>query len=265
MQHNKSKSRRMQRIFRPNGRSLIVAMDHGSYMNVLPQAADPGKILDDIRDAGADAVLTTAGIAATFQDRFGSMALILRIDGSGSMLDSGARFEQRYTIEDALRLGADAVAAMGFPGEGDGSTLHNVGRIASQCTAWNMPFLAEMVPGGFNPSLHTPENITLASRIGAELGADIIKTSYTGDKESFAKLNGGVFAPVVVLGGDRKGSIHELLQMVQDAIAAGANGVAVGRNVWQHDNTAGVVRALRRVIHEDASVEEAATELDRAS
>lgn len=95
MHINNSKALRLQRIFRGNDRALIVAMDHGSYMNVLPQAEDPGKILDSIREAGADAVLTTAGIAANYADRFGSMSLILRVDGSGSMLDSGATFEQR--------------------------------------------------------------------------------------------------------------------------------------------------------------------------
>lgn len=115
MQVSSTKVRRLQRVFREDGRALIVAMDHGSYMNVLPQAADPGRILDDVREAGADAVLTTLGIATTYTDRLGDMGLILRLDGSGSMLDQGSTFEQRYTIEDGLRVGADAVAAMGFP------------------------------------------------------------------------------------------------------------------------------------------------------
>ncbi len=251
------KNRRMRRLFRSNGRSLIVAMDHGSYMNVLPQAADPGKILDAVREAGADAVLTTMGIAKEYSANLGAMGLILRLDGSGSMLDKDASFEQRYTVEDALRVGADAVAAMGFPGVNRGETLHNLGRISSQCTEWNVPLLAEMMPGGFDPSYHTPENVTLASRIGVELGADIIKTTYTGDPASFGALTRGVFAPVVVLGGNKKGSIEELLTMVHEAVLAGANGVAVGRNVWQHEDAGGVVRALARVIHEGASVEQA--------
>lgn len=261
MHMNNHKARRLGRIFREDGRALIVAMDHGSYMNVLPQAADPGRILDDVREAGADAVLTTLGIVSRYSDRLGAMGLILRVDGSGSMLDQGATFEQRYTVEDALRVGADAVAAMGFPGEGHGETLHNLGRLASQCTTWNMPLLGEMMPGGFNPSLHTPENITLASRIGAELGADIIKTAYTGDKASFRELTAGVFAPVVVLGGGKKGAVEELLTMVHDSIEAGASGVAVGRNVWQAENAGGVVRALSRIIHDGATVKQAAQEL----
>ncbi len=261
MQSKLAKRRRMQRIFRENGRSLIVAMDHGSFMNVLPHSADPGRILDEVREGGADAVLTTMGIASTFADRFGRMSLIMRVDGAGSNLDNSMVFEQRYTVEDALRLGADAVAAMGFPGVNQGQTLHNLARIAGQCIAWNMPLLAEMMPGGFDKSVHTPDNITLASRIGAEVGADIIKTLYTGDVPSFSSLTSGVFAPVVVLGGSKQESDADLLTMVHDAIKGGASGVAVGRNVWRHANTRGIVRALARIIHEDATVDQALTEL----
>ncbi|MEJ2667530.1 MAG: hypothetical protein P8Z81_10605 [Deinococcales bacterium] len=259
------KKRRLQRIFREDGRALIVAMDHGSYMNVLPEAADPGKIIDDVREAGADALLTTVGIASTFSERIGPMSLILRIDGSGSTLDKSFEFDQRFSVEGALRLDADAVAAMGFPGVNQGQTLHNLATIASECVEWSMPLLAEMMPGGFDPSFHTPENITLASRIGVELGADIIKTTYTGDPESFRALTAGVFAPVVVLGGSKRDTEKELLAMVREAILAGASGVAVGRNVWQHPNAGGIVRALSRVIHEDATVEEAMAELTQVA
>jgi len=251
----------MKRIFRENGRALIVAMDHGSFMNVLPDNADPGRVIDEVREGGADAILTTMGIASTFLDRIGRMSLIMRVDGSGSQLDKTMVFEQRYTIEDAIRIGADAVAAMGFPGVNQGQTLHNLGRIAGQCIAWNIPLLAEMMPGGFDTSMHTPENITLASRIGAEIGADIVKTLYTGDPDSFSYLTKGVFAPVVVLGGGKKESDEDLLTMVHNAVQSGAAGVAVGRNVWRHENTRGIVRALARIIHEDASVTEALGEL----
>ncbi len=261
MQSKPAKSRRMKRIFRENGRALIVALDHGSFMNVLPENADPGRTIDEVREGGADAILTTMGIASTFAERIGRMSLIMRVDGAGSYLDKSMVFEQRYTIEDAIRIGADAVAAMGFPGVNQGQTLHNLARIAGQCIAWNMPLLAEMMPGGFDASMHTPENITLAGRIGAEVGADIIKTLYTGDVESFSYLTKGVFAPVVVLGGGKKETDSDLLTMVHDAVQGGAAGVAVGRNVWRHDDTRGIVRALARVIHENASVEEALTEL----
>jgi len=257
VKHNIAKTRRMQHIFREDGRSLIVAMDHGTYMNVLPQAADPGKLIKEFRAGGADAVLTTMGIASTYAQEIGPLSLILRVDGSGSHLDRSMSFDQRFTVENALRLGADAVAVMGFPGVNDDETLRTLAHVASQCDEWNMPLLGEMLPGGFDPSFHTPENITVSARIGAELGADIIKTTYTGDIASFKTLTSGVFCPVVVLGGGRKESDEELLQMVHDSIQAGASGVAVGRNVWQHGNVRGIVSALAAVIHEGATVKQA--------
>ena len=251
----------MQRIFRQDGRSLIVAMDHGSGLHVLPEMADPGKILDDIRGAGADAVLTTMGIATTFAENIGAMGLILRIDGAGSALDQNLDFRQRYTVEEALRIGADGVGCMGFPGVNGGKTLDGLARLAGQCQSWRVPLLAEMLPGAFDGSFHSTENVALASRIGAELGADIIKTTFTGDAESFRSVSSGVFCPVVVLGGTRKESDVELLKMVRAALDGGAAGVAVGRNIWKHDNVHGITRALVRVIHDDASVEEALEEL----
>jgi len=255
----------MQSIFRQDGRALIVAMDHGSYMNVLPQAADPGGIIDKVREAGADALLTTFGVAKTFARNIGDMSLILRSDGSGSGLDKTYEFELRYAVENALRLNADAVACMGFPGINQGQTLHNIAELANTSLEWNMPVLAEMMPGAFDPAMHTPENIKLAARIGVEVGADIIKTTYTGDKESFAELTSGVYAPVVVLGGSRKESEEDLLRMVHDSIQAGGAGVAVGRNVWQHPNVSGIVRALAAVIHEGASPRDAMGELQTAA
>lgn len=257
--------RRMQRIFRQDGRALIVAMDHGSYMNVLPQAADPGRIIDEIREAGADALLTNFGVADTFASNIGDMSLILRADGSGSGLDKTYEFQTRNSVENALRLNAAAVACMGFPGINGGQTLHNIAALANSGMQWNMPVLAEMMPGAFDPSMHTAENVTLAARIGVELGADIIKTIYTGDRESFGQLTAGVYAPVVVLGGSRKESEEDLLTMVHDSIQAGGAGVAVGRNVWQHPNVAGIVRALSAIIHDGATPKQALGELKTAA
>lgn len=265
MKHKIAKTRRMQKIFREDGRSLIIAMDHGTYMDVLPQAADPGKLIKEFRAGGADAVLTTMGIASMYAQEIGPMSLILRIDGSGSHLDRSMSFDQRFTVENALRLGAEAVAVMGFPGVNGDESLRTLAHVASQCDEWNMPLLAEMLAGGFDPSFHTPENTTISARIGAELGADIIKTTYTGDTASFSKLTAGVFCPVVVLGGGKKDSEEELFTMVYDSIQSGAAGVAVGRNVWQHDNVRGVVSALAAIIHEGATVEQALAQLKTAT
>jgi class I fructose-bisphosphate aldolase len=125
-----------------------------------------------------------------------------------------------------------------------------------------MPLLVEVLPGGFsNPQLHTAENTRVACRIAAELGADVIKTKYTGDGKSFSEVVTGCYCPIVVLGGKKMGSDRELLVMVRDAIAAGAAGVVLGRNVWQRSNPRELVSALSRIIHENASLEESMASL----
>jgi DhnA family fructose-bisphosphate aldolase class Ia len=257
-----TKKRRMHRLFRANGRSLIVAMDHGAYMPVLPQLQDTGRVIRELREAGADALLTTLGNATRYADDIGTMGLILRLDGAASTLDSSHSFSLRHSVLDALRIGADGVACMGFPGSDDcESTLDNVAHVAGECLEWSMPFMAEMLPGAFDKRLHTVDNIALAARIGVELGADIIKTAFVGEASEYRHVSDGVYGPVVVLGGSRKESDEDLLSMVRKAVDGGARGVAVGRNIWQHEDVGGITRALVRVIHEDAPVDDAMTEL----
>jgi len=100
-----------------------------------------------------------------------------------------------------------------------------------------------------------------AARLGAELGADIVKTSYTGDIDSFRDVIKGCPAPVVVAGGPKTNTDEEFLQMIKDAMEAGAAGVAVGRNIFQHDDVVGITRAVCKIVHENADVEEALKEI----
>jgi DhnA family fructose-bisphosphate aldolase class Ia len=166
----------------------------------------------------------------------------------------------RYAVDDALRLGADGVGCMGFPGtRHEVDTFANLARLAGECERWGMVLLGELLPGGFEDfKLHTPENIALAARYGAELGVDLVKTEYTGSVASFKKVVDGCYRPIVVLGGSKRESEVEVLQLVKDAIDAGGAGVAMGRNVWGHPNPGAFVTALSRIIHHGATVEEAA-------
>jgi class I fructose-bisphosphate aldolase len=256
-------NRRMYRVFRADGRSLVVALDHGAGANVYPAAADPGPLLDAIVAGGADAVLTTAGVASRFAGRFGSIGLVLRLDGGSSELDGGApEFRLLHSVEDALRLGADAVGCMGFPGSPlEAQTLGNVAALAGACGHWGVPLMAEMLPGGFTNLAHrTPENTRLAARIGAELGADFIKTEYTGSVETFREVTENCYRPVLVLGGSRMDD-RALLMMVRAALDAGAAGAVIGRNAWGHDDPRAIVAALARLVHDDSTVEAAVSAL----
>lgn len=252
--------RRMYNIFREDGRALIVAMDHGASLDVHPALADPGAILDAVVAGGADAILTTFGIAKNYFQHVKRAGLILRVDGGSSALPSGEKKQNiLFSVENALAVGADAVACMAFPGSPDESgTLTNASRLAGECAKWSLPLMVEALPGGFADfKQHTPKNILLACRIAAELGADFIKTEYTGDKESFGQVVAGCYRPIVVLGGGKVGSNRAVLTLVRDALDAGAAGIAVGRNIWQHPNPRALVSALFQVVHEDAPVDKA--------
>lgn len=252
--------KRMYRIFKEDRKSLIVAIDHGSVMNVLPDLVDTEKVLKSIVANGADAFLTTFGIVKNFWNVLKDKGIILRIDGGVSFIRNGDKsYTQLFSVEDALMLGADAVACMGLPGTSDESrTLGYLSKIVAEAHRWQVPVLAEMIPGGFiKKELHTPENIAMSARIGVELGADIIKTEYTKDAGSFKDIVKGVFKPIVVLGGTKSDNPVDLLKMVKEAIDLGAAGVAIGRNIWGYPKPGKITAALSNIIHNGASIEEA--------
>ena len=120
-----------------------------------------------------------------------------------------------------------------------------------------MPLVAMMYPRGPKiSSEHDVEAVKLAARVGAELGADIVKTNYTGDPDTFKEVVKGCPVPVVIAGGPKIDSIEKLLQMVYDSISVGGAGISIGRNVFQADDPTKVVRALSKIVHENWSVEE---------
>lgn len=258
---------RMNRIFRSDKKTFIMAMDHGANFNVLPALKDPGKMIRDIAEAGADAFLTTVGMAEKFADDFMGKGIILRIDGGVSFLgDRSKPLQTVVTVEDALRLGADSIITMGFPGSKfESETLSSLSRNIMDAHKWSVPVVSEALPRGFEggDDSRTPENITFACRQSVEFGADIIKTVYTGDQKSFRELTESVYAPVVILGGSKKVPERQLLQEIKDAMEAGAAGVAMGRNIWGHENPVRYAAAIAKLIHEDCSVDAALEELNR--
>lgn len=250
--------RRMHRIFRDDGRSLIVAMDHGAGLDVYPALARPGPVLDAVLAGGADAVLTTPGIVRQFSRELKSIGVILRVDGGSTQLATSLECRLLYSVEDALRLGADAVACMGFPGTPlEADTLENIATLATESDAWGVPLMAEMVPGGLMKSdLRTAENTRLAVRIGVELGADFIKTEYVDPPESFQQVTEHCYRPVLILGGARTNDERGLFTVVRSSLEIGVAGVVMGRNVWGHPRPQAMVKALSKMIHHDATVDE---------
>jgi predicted phospho-2-dehydro-3-deoxyheptonate aldolase len=191
--------------------------------------------------------------------------LILHLSGSTSLGPNPDNKVQVATVEDAIRLGADAVSVqVNIGAANEPEQLHSLGEIAETCAGWGMPLFAMMYPRG--PKIKNsldPEMVAHAARVGAELGADIVKVPYTGDVDSFRKIVRGCLVPVVIAGGPKMKTERDVLQMTADAIKAGAIGISIGRNIFQHRNPTAMVRALVRIVHEGTSVEQAMRELER--
>ncbi|HEX7002052.1 MAG TPA: hypothetical protein VF164_10210 [Trueperaceae bacterium] len=241
---------RMGRVFRPNGRTVIIAMDHGlPGMFPLGRLQDPAALLADIAAAGADAVLTTPGIAKRFAAHLGRLGLIVRLDGGATSVGDAPKTSSLIaSVEDALRLGADAVAVMGICGtEEEGRSLATLGAVAKECRTCHVPLLAEMLPLGFggDPSV---EELAVAARVGAEMGADIIKTKYVGTPDEYRFVTESCFAPVVVLGGSERDLGH-VTATVRESMSSGAAGVAMGRNVWRAPDARAAVAAIVDAVH----------------
>jgi DhnA family fructose-bisphosphate aldolase class Ia len=257
-------TRRLNRIFKPDGRALIVAFDHGLFDGPAKGIEQPAPTLAKIVEGGADAILTSYGVATRFAREIAPLGLILRLDGGGTSLGTmdgpGALF---YGIEEALRLGADAVAISAFPGSPkEEATLEMLASAIGQAHAWGLPVLAEMVPGGFDsgPEFRTADSIALSARVAAELGADWVKIPYA---DGFERVTSTCYVPAVILGGAKKGSEGQMLKTIKAALQAGGVGVAVGRNIFQADDPARMTAAIASLIHREASVEEAMEILQR--
>jgi DhnA family fructose-bisphosphate aldolase class Ia len=243
--------RRMHRLLREDGKILIVAMDHTSFMDApVDGLARYGDTCRAVVPAGADAFLSPIGSIITFGDAIGSAAAVASIDPAPPFLE--------VAVERALAVGADAIKCMVYPFSGDES-VHYAQRLASDAAKYGLPFIAEPIPGGFaKVEMHTPDKIAAGARIAAETGADIIKTFYPGSPEAMRKVVEYAMVPVVVLGGSKKPTVRDLYQEVYEAVVlGGASGVAIGNNIWSDPDPAGITRGLAAIIHEGASVDAA--------
>ena len=167
---------------------------------------------------------------------------------------------QVCSVQEALRLGADAVSVhVNVGAQDEDKMLANLGKVADECDVFGMPLLAMMYPRGPKiPNEHDAEVVAHAARIGAELGADIIKTNYTGSIESFKTVTESCPVPVVIAGGPKcKSPQKKSSKPHADAMKAGAAGLSIGRNVFQCDNPTLIAKALSAIVHENATVEQA--------
>jgi predicted phospho-2-dehydro-3-deoxyheptonate aldolase len=212
----------------------------------------------------ATAVVLHKGIARSgLGECAGDIGFILHLSASTKMGPDPNEKVLVASVEEALQLGADCVSVhINVGAETESEMLQDLGYVAASCREWHVPLLAMMYPRGAEvKDPYSVELVKHVARLGAELGADIIKTNYTGSIDSFKEVTSGCSVPVIVAGGSKVDSDKDVLQMVFDAMAANASGISIGRNIFQHQDIKGMTRAMARIVLEEADVEEAYKEI----
>lgn len=254
------KSIRMNRIFRKSdGRTVVVAVDHGGIAGPVPGIVHPAEVVRDCVSAGADAILATRGLVrASVGEWDRNVAIILRITGGFTVLGGG--FEEELICEPntAAAYGSDAVAmTVKFGHKREGDFIRQASLAVGECEALGMPVMIEAMAKAEGKKANDPENIKLAARAAQEIGADIVKTYYTGDPDSFHKVVEGCPVPVVILGGEKNDSLKSLFEDVYWSIQAGGAGIAIGRNIWSQGRTTTMIEAMNGLVHGGWTVEQA--------
>jgi DhnA family fructose-bisphosphate aldolase class Ia len=206
------------------------------------------------------------GIARAFSQALKGKGVCLRTDVYKPAVEGNPdRGSYRiYGADEALEIGASAMMNMLYAHHANEENMvRECAGLVVQGHQRGIPLILEALPFGIGrPADYTVENISFVTRMAAELGADVVKTAYPGNRDGFARIVDACPVPVIVLGGSAMGNDAGLLGMVEDAIAAGASGIAIGRNVWQHPNPVGIARALNAVVHAGASAAEALVLVD---
>ena len=254
---NTGKTRRLRRIMQQDNHTVIVPMDHGVTVGPIPGIINMQQITDKLLKGKADAILVHKGIAKRID--VGNAGLIVMLSGMSNLSPNINGKVQVCSVQEAIRIGADAVSVhVNVGAQDEDKMLQNLGKVAEECDIFGIPLLAMMYPRG--PKIqneHAPDAVAHAARIGAELGADIIKTNYTGDIETFKGVIESCPVPVVIAGGPKCKSLEDVLQTTFDSMKAGAAGLSIGRNVFQCEDPTQIVKALSAIVHKGASVEQA--------
>ena len=250
---------RLERIIDRNSRkTVIIPMDHGVTVGPIEGLADMRTTVGKVVTGGANAILMHKGIVRAGHRGTGrDVGLIIHLSAGTSLSPDPNAKELVCTVEEAIKLGADAVSVhINLGAETDREMLRQLGQIGERCLEWQMPLVTMMYTRG--PKIqdeYDVQNVKHAARVGAELGADIVKVVYTGSVESFAGVVDGCPVPVVIAGGAKMGSDEEIFKMVEGALQAGAAGVSIGRNAFQHEDPTKMVQALSKMVHHNAGVE----------
>jgi class I fructose-bisphosphate aldolase len=263
------REKRMQRLFGEDGKAVYLPIDHGIF-GMVEGLEDPVKMARELIKDGIDGTLMQLGIVKQTNALFESVnrppARVLTADYLQQWSVPGKSEETtgaflNATAEQAVKYSCDAVKVilpMGFSSELELEHVKIISALVKECDKYDMPIIMEpMVMGNRIPKERErdPEIIAHGCRIALELGADVIKAPYTGDKDSFALLIERIGLPFIILGGPKVPGIKGVLQIVKDTLDAGARGPCMGRNIWGRPEVHRIVHALIDIVHNGATVE----------
>jgi fructose-bisphosphate aldolase / 2-amino-3,7-dideoxy-D-threo-hept-6-ulosonate synthase len=267
------KTIRLKRLIsQPHGTSVICALDHGmTSPTFLGPLADIEQRTREAVAGGANVIMMSKGMIRRAASAFGpetSFAMLLTASATGA---ADAPVVAIAEVEEACRLGADAVVVfVALTGAREPEMIRFVADVGNACDRLGMPFIAE---AEFPTTYAAVEELTAEygvdyllrnARLCAELGADVVKSNWSGDADSYARVVEAAGVPVVLAGGSRI-SDKELLHRMEQAMQVGAIGCSVGRNIFMHEQPEAMTRALARVIREKWSAEDALAELEKAT
>ncbi len=245
---------RMSRIFKEDGKTVMLAVDHGYFLGPVSRMEEPSKVIEPLVPY-ADSLMITRGVLRNCINPGHSIPIVLRVSGGNSVMEEDLSNEGlTVSMQDASRLNVCAVAISIYIGTAhQHQTLINLAKLIDEGQSLGIPVLA-VTAVGKELEKRDARYLSLSCRIAAELGAHIVKTYYC---EDFEKVVKSCPVPVVIAGGPKLRDEMDVFQMAYDAIACGARGVDMGRNIWQSKWPQAVISAICSIVHDKASVKEA--------
>jgi len=245
---------RLSRIIQPDGRTVMLAVDHGYFLGPTSKLEQPRKTIEPLLPY-ADSVMLTRGVLRSSIRPDATTPIVLRVSGGTSVVGESLANEGITTpIIEALRLNAAAVALSIFVGTPhEKQTLLNLSNLVTEGESVGMPVLA-VTAVGKELEKRDARYLALSCRIAAELGAHLVKTYYC---DGFSKVVEGCPVPLVIAGGPRLETEMDAFDMTYDAIHDGAVGVDMGRNIWQNEYPIPMIKAVRSIVHDKYNGKEA--------
>ncbi|MBX8636101.1 MAG: 3-hydroxy-5-phosphonooxypentane-2,4-dione thiolase [Thermoplasmata archaeon] len=246
---------RISRMIKPaNGRSVMLACDHGYFMGPTHRLENPRETIEPLLPY-ADALSVTRGVLRSSVNPKWETPILLRVSGGTSVLKEDLSDEEITTsMKEAVKLNVAAVALSIFVGAPhEKQSLVNLSKLVNDGEEYGIPVMA-ITAVGKELEKRDAKYLALSCRLAAEIGARLVKTYYC---ENFSRVVSGTPVPLVVAGGPKLNTEEDIFNLVHNALAEGAAGVDMGRNIWQNEHPVAMIKAIRALVHENATVREA--------